>query len=169
MKKRSKFTLRTKIYLTTVGLLALTGVIYGSASFFSPDLGPLNQGPVGVAASRTELFASDFCIGLLNPNHRNIANVNCDGTFSMLTSIPSFVGDTCEEITWLSLHPSLRMPGSRRVTFLSQMAFLSIGSRHPIHPIPSPRLIYLRRSQTQAAIRTIPGLRSTMWAHLVTT
>ena len=52
MKKRTKITLRTKIYLTIVALLALTGVIYAaSPSFFSPVLGPLNQGPVGVAAS----------------------------------------------------------------------------------------------------------------------
>ena len=98
MKKRTKITLRTKIYLTTVALLAFTGVIYGSASFFSPVLGPLNQGPVGVAASQTDLFASDFCIGLLNPSHRNIEKVNCDATFSAVTSIPSFVGDTCEEM-----------------------------------------------------------------------
>ena len=59
---------------------------------------PPANGPVGVAATRTELFASDFCIGLLNPNHRNIETVACDGTFSVLTSIPSFVGDTCEEM-----------------------------------------------------------------------
>ena len=50
MKKRTKITLRTKIYLTIVALLALTGVIYAaSPSFFSPVLGPLT-GPVGVAA-----------------------------------------------------------------------------------------------------------------------
>ena len=30
MKKRTKITLRTKIYLTIVGLLALTGVLYAS-------------------------------------------------------------------------------------------------------------------------------------------
>ena len=30
MKKRTKITLRTKIYLAIVGLLALTGVLYAS-------------------------------------------------------------------------------------------------------------------------------------------
>ena len=30
MKKRTKITLRTKIYLTIVGLLALTGVLYAA-------------------------------------------------------------------------------------------------------------------------------------------
>ena len=100
MKRRTKITLRTKIYLTTVGLLALTGVLYGSASFFTPA-----NGPVGVAASQTELFSSDYCIFPQNPSHRNIETLACDGTFSALTSIPSFVGDTCEEM-YMAIAPS---------------------------------------------------------------
>ena len=95
---------KTTITLTIAGLLGLAGVLYG-ATFFSPVVGPFGQGPVGVAASRTELFATDFCIGLLNPDHRNIQTVNCDGTFSVLTSIPSFVGSTCEEM-YMAIAPS---------------------------------------------------------------
>ena len=34
MKKRTKITLRTKIYLTIVGLLALTGVLYAATPIF---------------------------------------------------------------------------------------------------------------------------------------
>ena len=34
MKKRTKITLRTKIYLTIVGLLALTGVLYAANPIF---------------------------------------------------------------------------------------------------------------------------------------
>jgi len=48
MKKRTKITLRTKIYLTIVALLALTGVFYAS----NPT--PFSGGvpfPTGVAAA----------------------------------------------------------------------------------------------------------------------
>ena len=61
MKKRTKITLRTKIYLTIVGLLALTGVFYAAnpsklatvaKSVAAPDEPrpiqlplPLSQGP----------------------------------------------------------------------------------------------------------------------------
>ena len=66
MKKRTKISLRTKIYLTTVALLALTGVLYGGASFFTPATGPFH-GPIGVAASQTDLFVSEYCVGLEIP------------------------------------------------------------------------------------------------------
>ena len=44
MKKRTKFTLRTTIYLTIVGLLALTGV------FYAANPGKLATVPKSVAA-----------------------------------------------------------------------------------------------------------------------
>jgi hypothetical protein len=59
MKKRTKFSLRTKIYLTIVGLLALTGIIYavppGTPFIFSTF-----PGLTGLAASKTELFATGY-------------------------------------------------------------------------------------------------------------
>ena len=46
MKKRIKITLRTKIYLTIAGLLALTGILHAA----NPIVFGVVQGPVGVAA-----------------------------------------------------------------------------------------------------------------------
>jgi hypothetical protein len=91
-----------------------------------------------------ELYASEFCNGILPL--RNIDLVACDGTFSVLTAVPSLFGATCEEMC-LAIAPS--QSANARFSprdVLSQMAFLSIRSRHPIHPIPLARLIYLRRS-----------------------
>ena len=54
MKKRTKITLRTKIYLTIVALLALTGVFYAANPTFFTNV-PF---ATGVAASQTELLVS---------------------------------------------------------------------------------------------------------------
>ena len=54
MKKRIKITLRTKIYLTIVALLALTGIFYAANPIPFATL----QGPVGVAAIPAEVFAT---------------------------------------------------------------------------------------------------------------
>ena len=48
MKKRTKISLRTKIYLTIVGLLALTGVLYAANPSFFAAVVPQ---ATGVAAS----------------------------------------------------------------------------------------------------------------------
>ena len=48
MKKRTKISLRTKIYLTIVGLLALTGVFYASNPVPFSSRVPF---PTGVAAA----------------------------------------------------------------------------------------------------------------------
>ena len=58
MKKRTKITLRTKIYLTIVALLALTGVFYASNP--TPFSGQVPF-PTGVAAARDLLLVSEFC------------------------------------------------------------------------------------------------------------
>ena len=56
MKKRTKITLRTKIYLTIVGLLALTGVLYASNPTVYSSLGHGVPLPTGVAAA-PDLFS----------------------------------------------------------------------------------------------------------------
>ena len=56
MKKRTKISLRTKIYLTIVGLLALTGIIYAA----NPVTFSTFPGLTGVAVSKTEMFATGY-------------------------------------------------------------------------------------------------------------
>src|SRR5437762_3672295 len=70
MKKRTKITLRTKIYLTIVALLALTGIIYAA----TPVTFSTFQGLTGLAASKTELFATGF-VG----SDTNVYTLGCDG------------------------------------------------------------------------------------------
>ncbi|HEY2045760.1 MAG TPA: hypothetical protein VGG93_04190, partial [Candidatus Udaeobacter sp.] len=58
MKKRTEISLRTKIYLTIVGLLSLVaGTVYGASPFF---FAPLNEA-TGIAISPTTLYATQWC------------------------------------------------------------------------------------------------------------
>ena len=78
MKKRTKITLRTKIYLTIVALLALTGVFYAS----NPT--PFSGGvpfPTGVAAAPDLLLVSEFC-------SENIDKIDCNGNASLFATLP---------------------------------------------------------------------------------
>ena len=92
MKKRTKITLRTKIYLTIVLLLALTGVFYASNPTFFTSV-PF---ATGVAASRSDLLVSEYCT-------ENIDTVACDGTVSLFATIPGF--GSCRE-KYLTIAPS---------------------------------------------------------------
>src|SRR6266536_5152824 len=85
MKKRTKITLRTKIYLTLVALLALTGVFYASNP--SPFTGQVPF-PTGVAAAPDLLLVSEYC-------SENIATVDCNGTASVFATMPGF--GSCRE------------------------------------------------------------------------
>jgi len=82
MKKRNKITLRTKIYLTVVGLLALTGVLYASnpSVFVMPGSG-VDQ-PIGLAADPNHLFASQY-------NDNQIKMVDCNGIGSLFGTLPA--------------------------------------------------------------------------------
>src|SRR5947207_7343399 len=85
MKKRIKITLRTKIYLTIVALLALTGVFYASNP--TPFSGQVPF-PTGVAASPDLLLVSEYCSD-------NIDMVDCNGTASFYATLPGF--GSCRE------------------------------------------------------------------------
>src|SRR6266496_5216875 len=152
---------KTTITLTIAGLLGVAGALY-SASFFSLDLDPQGaSGPLGVAASQTDLYASDYCTATGVP-FRNIKKIDCDGVATVVTAIPTIPG--CEEM-YMAIAPSV----SAIAGFTPRDVFITNGIliyrfTPPTPPNPPPRLIYLRRSQTQAAHRTIPGLRSTMSA-----
>src|ERR1700693_4940492 len=81
MKKRTKFTLRTKIYLTIVALLALTaGVFYASNPVPFSGQVPF---PTGVAAAPDLLLVSEYCSD-------RIDQVDCNGTASFFATIPGF-------------------------------------------------------------------------------
>src|SRR5947208_1382370 len=92
MKKRTKITLRTKIYLTIVLLLALTGVFYAS----NPTFFTFVPFATGVAASQTNLLVSEYCTD-------NIDTVACDGTVSLFATIPGF--GSCRE-KYMAIAPS---------------------------------------------------------------
>src|SRR5438094_6765614 len=85
MKKRTKITLRTKIYLTIVALLALTGVFYASNP--TPFSGQVPF-PTGVAAAPDLLLVSEFCT-------ENIDQLDCNGTASLFATLPGF--GSCRE------------------------------------------------------------------------
>src|SRR5947208_15437657 len=88
MKKRTKITLRTKIYLTIVALLALTGVFYAQFPPAHPTvftLVPPIPFPTSVAAAPDLLLVSEYC-------SENIDKVACDGTVSLFATLGPFSG-----------------------------------------------------------------------------
>ena len=93
---------KTTITLTIAGLLGLAGALYG-ASFFSLDLDPQGAGPLGVAASQTDLYTSDYCTATGVP-FRNIKKIDCDGVATVVTAIPTVPG--CQEM-YMAIAPSV--------------------------------------------------------------
>ena len=77
MKKRTRFSLRTKIYLAIVGLFALTGALYAATPIF------FNAFPqaTGVAASTSNFYATGWC-------DNNFYGLDCLGNRTVLASIP---------------------------------------------------------------------------------
>jgi len=103
MKKRTKITLRTKIYLTIAALLALTaGVFY--AQFPPSHPSPFTVGlpapsipfPNGVAASPDLLLVTGYC-------DENIYSVACDASVSLYAMLPGF--GSCRE-KYITIAPS---------------------------------------------------------------
>ena len=84
---------RTKITLTIVELLALTGVFYAANPTYFANV----PNATGVAAGRADLLVSEFCTG-------NIDKVACDGTFSLFATIPQ-LPTACQE-KYLAMAPS---------------------------------------------------------------
>ena len=116
MKKRTKISLRTKIYLTIVGLLALTGVFYAATPIF------FNAFPqaTGVATSTSNLYATGWC-------DNNFYGLDCLGNRTVLASIP--LGDSpCIE-KYLRIAPvQSAAAGFTPRTFSSQKASTSIST-----------------------------------------
>src|SRR6478752_2700731 len=92
MKKRTKISLRTKIYLTMVGLLALTGAVYAATpKFFASYLEA-----TGVAASPSNLYATQWC-------NQDFTSFNCLGIGTVVGQIP-FGNQQCIE-KYLAIAP----------------------------------------------------------------
>src|SRR5882724_3318995 len=89
MKKRTKITLRTKIYLTIVGLLSLTGVFYAQfpPSHPTPFVFTVPF-PTSAAAARDLLLVSEYC-------SENIRKVDCNGFATLFATLPGF--GSCQE------------------------------------------------------------------------
>ena len=117
MKKRTKISLRTKIYLTIVGLLALTGMLYASnpipftGSPLKPRVWPL---------PRIYFFVSEYC-------DKNIDGVDCNGESPRCSQQFRGFGPALKN-TWLSFQCSPPRPGSPRATFTSQKAIWFLES-----------------------------------------
>ncbi len=81
MKKRTKITLRTKIYLTIVALLALTGVFYAAnpSIFVPPGNGVFR--PISPAVDPTHFYVSQYENG-------DIKSVDCNGFGTLFGTLP---------------------------------------------------------------------------------
>ena len=80
MKKGTKISLRTKIYLTLVGLLALTGILYASNPVPFTAQVPF---PTCVAASPDLFLVSEYC-------SENVDKVDCNGNATVFAVMPGF-------------------------------------------------------------------------------
>src|SRR5437764_3900240 len=98
-----KIPLGTKIIVTTAGLVAMAGMFYAAnphpvvtvntpqSRLPHPPNHPAanpqpfaiinNGGPIGVAATRTDVFATEYC-------SQNIDKIDCLGNISKLATIP---------------------------------------------------------------------------------
>src|SRR5437016_7047469 len=97
MKKRTKITLRTKIYLTIVALLALTGVFYAQfpPSHPTPFSGQVPF-PTAAAAAPDLLFVNEYC-------GENVFQLDCFGTATVFATLPGF--GNCQE-KYMTIAPS---------------------------------------------------------------
>ena len=115
MKKRTKITPRTKIYLTIALLLSLTGVFY-AANPFAFTVGGAVPFPNGVAASPDLLLVSEFC-------SENIDTVACDGTVSLFAVMPGF-GSCREKYMTIAPAQSAGAGFTPRDVFVTEGAFV---------------------------------------------
>ena len=150
MKKRTKITLRTKIYLTIAGLLGLTGILYAA----TPT--PFSSGvpfPTGVAAAPDLLLVTPYCADEYRSDR-----LRREATLLREYSGVWFLPGKIHDFRSIAVR---RRPGSPRATFSSQKALWSSRSTNGRHAV-------MRRSPG-ASHRTTTGLRSTILAHMVLT
>ena len=110
MKKRTKFSLRTKIYLTILGLLTLSGIVYAA----NPVTFSVFPGLTGVAVSKSELFTTGFA----DPNS-GIYTLNCAG-------IPTLYQASASAEKYIAIAPAQAGPPNN--TFTPRDIFVTFGS-----------------------------------------
>jgi len=76
-----KIPLGTKIIVITAGLVAVAGIFYAA----NPSPFAIVNTPIGVAASKTELIASEYC-------SQKIDRIDCLGNVSVLAQLPPGAG-----------------------------------------------------------------------------
>src|SRR5947207_9285578 len=108
-----KITLRTKITLTIIWLLAMAGIFYaanpsqfatvpkpvavpGAPMAFPTSFAPVPE-PIGVAASTTDVFATEY-------ETQNIDTIDCSGNVTVLATLP-LVGTGGQE-KYIAIAPS---------------------------------------------------------------
>src|SRR5436190_3515124 len=106
-----KIPLRTKIMLTIVGLLALTGIFYAA----NPTPFATVPEPIGVAASTTDLFVTEY-------ETQNIDTIDCLGNVSVLTMIPVVVTPGHENYIAIAPTQSMAAGFTPRDIFVTQGA-----------------------------------------------
>src|SRR6266436_2200229 len=137
---KTKSTLRTKIIVTTAGLVALTGIFYAAnpqpfATVNTPQ-SPLRHppnhpaanpqpfaivnggGPIGVAASKTDVIATEYCT-------ENIDKIDHLGNVSLFATIPGPL--TCGE-KYLTIAP-LESASATPAPFTPRDIFVTQGSQ----------------------------------------
>ena len=97
MKKRTKISLRTKIYLTIVGLLALIGAVYA----VHPIVFWQSRQATGIAVSPENMYVTSWC-------NNNLYGYDCLGIPFILGQIP-FGNQQCIE-KYLAIVPKQSIP-----------------------------------------------------------
>ena len=109
MKKRTKITLRTKIYLTIVALLTLTGMFYAA----NPTPFATLEGPNGVAAIPTVVLATQQL-------SQNLSAIDCQGNVTTVATIPGAVGTPVEKYLAVAPIQSTAAGFTPRDVFITQ-------------------------------------------------
>ena len=154
---KTKITLRTKITLTIVGLLAVTGIFYAAnpspfaavntpqsplphppnqpaanATPFATVLDPSGNGPVGVAASKTDLLVTEWCSG--NLGSANVDTIDCFGNVSVLATIPGPPSTCLEKYMAIAPMQAVNAGFTQRDVFVTQGG--QIWQIRPPNPVP---------------------------------
>ena len=148
MKKRTKITLRTKIYLTIVAVLALTGVFYAAnpsqratvqksvaapgapdAPMSNPTVFATLEGPNGVAAIPGLVLATQQL-------SQNLSAIDCNGTVTTVATIPGAVGTPVEKYLAVAPIQSANAGFTPRDVFITQGTDIFKFSGGIINPVP---------------------------------
>ncbi len=108
---KTKITLRTKITLTTAGLIAMAGIFYAA----SPTQFGSATGPIGVAASKSDLIVTEY-------STQNLDTINCSGKVSLLATIPGPLGQSLERYVTIAPAQAANAGFTPRDIFVTQGA-----------------------------------------------